>query len=122
MSTTSLEIQAKAVADRLDPATVGFDPLTNLTLLTTILPMLMACFNRNDEPNPSLVAVSLKRYHDAHPEALLRRTARRVRAEADEPMTKAQSFALAKAVIAQALTVDSDTATACANEAGRDIA
>ena len=122
MSISSLEIQAKAAADRVDANAVGFDLITILTIITTVLPLLMSCFNKNDEPNPSLVAVSLKRYHDAHPEALLRRTARRVRAEADEPMTKEQSLLLADAVIAQALSVDADTATACAHEAGRDIA
>ena len=122
LSITSLELQAKAVADRLDPSVVGFDPITILSLITTILPLLMSCFNRNDEPNPSMVKASFKRYHDAHLELLRRRAARRIRGEADEPMTKEQSLLLADAVIAQALTVDSDTATACANEAGRDIA
>ena len=122
MSISSLEIQAKAAADRVDANAVGFDPLTILTIITTILPLLMNCFNRSDEPNPSMVKASFKRYHDAQPELLRRRTARRIRAEADEPMTKDQSFALADAVIAQALSADDDTATACAHEAGRDIA
>jgi hypothetical protein len=122
LSITSLELQAKAVADRLDPAEVGFDPITILSLITTILPMLMSCFNRNDEPNESMVKSSFKRYHDSNPDALRRRTMRRVRAEADEPLTKEQAYLIADAVIAQALTVDADTATACAHEAGRDIA
>lgn len=122
MSITHLELQAKAVADRLDPATVGFDPITIVTIITTILPLLMNCFNRSDEPNPSMVKASFKRYHDAHPDLLRRRTARRIRGEADEPMTKEQSVLLADAVIAQALSVDADVAMACAHEAGRDIA
>ena len=122
MSITHLELQAKAVADRLDPATVGFDPVTILTLLTTILPLLMNCFNRSDEPNPSMVKASFKRYHDAHPELLRRRTMRRVRGEADDPMTREQAYLIADAVIAQALSVDADVAMACAHEAGRDIA
>ena len=111
-------MQAKAVADRLDPAEVGFDPLTILSLITTILPLLMSCFNRNDEPNESMVKASFRRYHDAHPDLLRRRTARRIRGEADEPMTKEQSLLLADAVIAQALSVDADVAMACAHEAG----
>ena len=122
LSITSLEQQAKLAADRVDANAVGFDPLTILSLITTILPLLMNCFNRSDEPNPSMVKASFKRYHDAHPDLLRRRTARRIRGEADEPMTKEQSLLLADAVIAQALSVDADTATACAHEAGRDIA
>jgi len=122
LSITHLELQAKAVADRLDPATVGFDPITIVTIITTILPLLMNCFNRSDEPNPSMVKASFKRYHNAYPDLLRRRTARRIRGEADEPMTKEQSVLLADAVIAQALSVDADVAMACAHEAGRDIA
>lgn len=120
MSITHLEMQAKAVADRLDPAEVGFDPITILSLITTILPMLMACFNRNDEPNESMVKASFKRYHDSNPDALRRRTMRRVRSEADDPMTRDQAYLIADAVIAQALSVDADVAMACAHEAGRD--
>ena len=121
MSISSLEIQAKAAADRVDANAVGFDPLTILSLITTILPMLMSCFNRNDEPNPSMVKASFRRYHADHPDLLRRRTMRRVRGEADEPMTRDQAYLIADAVIAQALSVDADVAMACAHEAGRDI-
>lgn len=116
--TTELERQAKLTADRVGPE-VGFDPLTILTLLTTLLPLLGQCFNRNDEPNPALAAASIKRYHDRAPEQLRRRTARRVRAEADQPMTKEQSFILADAIIAQALSLHEVTLAACCSEAGK---
>lgn len=117
---TNLEQQAKFTAERIDPQAVGFDPATILALITTVLPFLMSCFNRNDEPNPSMVAASFKRYHDANPNALRRRTIRRVRATADEPLSKSQAAIIADAIIAQALSVDSGTATACATEAGVD--
>ena len=116
MSTT-LDEQALLAAERVSDG-VGFDPLTILTIITQVLPLLTSCFNRNDEPNPTLAAASLKRYHDRAPAQCRKRTARRVRAEADEPMTKEQSYQLADAVIAQALSLNADQVAACCKEAG----
>ena len=116
---TILGRQAEAAAKRVDAAKVGFDPMTILTILTQVVPLLVSCFNRNDEPNPSLASVNFKRYHSAHPEQCRRRTARRIRAEADEPMTRDQSFALADAVIEQALSIEPEVAAECCVCAGR---
>jgi len=113
----TLNEQAKLAAARVDSAGFGMDPLTIFTILTQVLPLLTSCWNRNDEPNPQLSAVNLKRYHDSHPEALRRRTARRIRAEAEKPMTKEQSFSLADAVIAQSLEETPETVAACCMEA-----
>lgn len=113
----TLNEQAQLAADRVDAAGVGLDPFTIITILTTVLPILTSCWNKNDEPNPELSARNLRRYHDAHPKQLLKRTARRIRAEATEPMTKDQSFALAEAVIAQALEAAPETVKACCMEA-----
>ena len=113
----TLNEQAQLAADRVDSTAVGLDPLTILTILTTVLPIITSCWNKNDEPNPELSARNLKRYNDSHPKQLLKRTARRIRAEATEPMTKDQSFALAEAVIAQALEAAPETVKACCMEA-----
>ena len=118
MNDATLKMQAAHTAARVNSAKVGFDPLTILTILQTVLPLLVQCWNKNDEPNAAMSAANLKRYNDAHPQALLKRTARRIRAEADQPMTKDASFELARAVIAQALDVDSQVVTACCMEAG----
>lgn len=115
----NLKQQAELAAARVDAESVGLDSFTIITILSTVLPLLTQCWNRNDEPNATLSAANLRRYHDAHPEQLRKRTARRIRGEADEPMTKVQSLALADAVIAQALEADEDTVTACCREAGR---
>ncbi len=115
---SNLQEQSQLVANRVDADTFGFDPLTILTLVTTLLPFLMSCFNRNDEPNPSLVATNFRRYHERNPKALRKRTMRRIRAEATENLSKDQAYALADAVIAQALTVNEQTAMKCAQEAG----
>lgn len=113
----TLNEQAQLAANRVDAAAVGLDPFTILTILTTVLPVIASCWNRNDEPNPELSARNFRRYHDAHPKQLLKRTARRIRAEATEPMTKEQSFALAEAVIAQALEAAPEAIKACCMEA-----
>jgi len=109
---TNLEQQAQIIC-----AKVGIPFLEILTILREVL----ACWTRNDEPNAPLALQSFKRYHAAHPEQCLRRTARRVRADADMPMTKEQSFKIGKAIIEQALSVDDATASACCQEAGSDI-
>jgi len=116
-----IDQQARHAAARVDASKVSFDPITIITIFSTVMPLLMQCFNRNDEPSPSEARASLQRYHDAQPEKLQKRTARRIRAEADEPMTREASYLLAEAVIAQALSVDDATASACCHEAGVDL-
>ena len=113
-----LKTQAELAAERVDPNKVGLDPVSILTILTAVLPLLAQCFNRNESPSPQNAAVSLRKAHERNPESLRRRTARRIRAEADEPMLKSDSFVLADAVIAQALETDDATVTACCMEAG----
>ena len=113
-----LSVQAKAIADRVDPEKVGFDPFLILQILTQVLPMLLRCFDGStaiDDPNT--VTTRLQAMHDRNPEALLRKTARRIRGEADEPMSRAASFELARATIEQALSVPDDVAISCCSEA-----
>ena len=115
---SQLSVQAKAIADRVDPEKVGFDPFTILTIIGQVLPMLLQCFDQStamDDPNT--VTARLQVMHDRNPDALRRRTARRIRAEADEPMTRSASFELARATIDQALTASDDVAIACYSEA-----
>ena len=115
---SQLSVQAKAIADRVDPEKAGFEFATILTIITQVLPLLLQWCDRSaamDDPNT--VTARLQVMHDRNPEALLRRTARRIRAEADEPMTRSASFELARATIEQALSVPDDVAIACCSEA-----
>jgi len=114
----TLEEQSRLVSERIDMQKYGFDPMTILTVITTVLPLLMSCFNRNDEQNNEAVQATFKRYHEHNPVSLRNRTMRRVRAESDENLTKSQAYAIADAVIEQALATDSATASLCAEEAG----
>jgi hypothetical protein len=109
---------ASRAADRVDAAKYGIDPITIVTILTQVLPLLMSCWKRNElianEPAPRSV---LEDAYKKHPESMIRRTARRIRGEADEPMSKAMSFDLAKAVIEQSLADPVDTFHSCIDEA-----
>jgi hypothetical protein len=113
----NLKKQAELAAARVDSIEVGIDPFTIITIITQVLPMLASCWNRNDSPDPQESSKKLRAYAEKHPQALLKRTARRVRAESDEKMTKIASFDIARAIIAQALDADESTMAICCAEA-----
>lgn len=108
---TVLSRQAELTAQRVDAAAVGFDPATILSILMQVLPLLVGCFTRNSDPAET--SARFRAYATNHPTECRRRTARRIRGEADEPMTREQSFALADAVIAQAFEVEPEVAAEC---------
>lgn len=89
------------------PDTVGFDPITIIMILTTVLPLIMNCFNK-EEPSPQLIHSKVVEFNTRNPKRLLVRTARRVRGEATEPMTKTQSMTIAQAIIDEAIETPID--------------
>ncbi len=95
---------ATAAAQRVDDS-VGLDPVTIITILTQVLPLVISCFKRNDEPQPEDIQKAVKRQvaTPAGRASLRRRTMRRIKSESDEPMSRSQAFALADAVIEEAL-------------------
>lgn len=93
---------ATAAAQRVDDS-VGLDPVTIITILTQVLPLVISCFKRNDEPQAEDIQNAVKQQMATNPERLRRRTMRRIKSESDEPMTRSQAFALADAVIEEAL-------------------
>lgn len=96
---------ATNAAQRVDAESVGIDPITVITIFSQILPLLISCGKRNIEPEPADFQAAIKR-HCATPAgkaALRRKTMRRVRSEADERLTKEQAFAMADALIEEAL-------------------
>lgn len=111
---SALQDRAKAAAARVDVGAlsddlqqkVGIDPFTIISLITTILPLLAQCFNRDQPAPPEQTAAKIRDWNERNPQSLLRKTARRIRGEADDPMTKADSFELARAVIAEACEAD----------------
>lgn len=113
----TLNQQAALAADRVDAAAVGLDPFTILTIITQVLPILASCFNRNDSPDPAESKKKLQAYAERSPQALLKRTARRVRSESERNLSKIESFDIARAIIEQALEADDETVAACCAEA-----
>lgn len=103
-----IDLHAQRCAARV-PANVGFDPVTIIAIITQVLPLLISCFNRNDEPNSADVRREVMHQNDKAPKRLRRRMARRIRGESDEPMSKDQSFALAEAVIEEVIASDAVT-------------
>lgn len=116
MSNT-LTKQAEIIAARPDVAAVGLDPITILTILSTLL----QCIQKEDEPDPAQVAASVRRMHEKQPKRLRTRTMLAVRRETrqkGESITKEQAFTVADGIIAQTLETADETVSACCVAAG----
>ncbi len=113
--------QAALAAERVDEDVVmemGFVEITSI--LTQVFAFLSACKNR-ETPDPSAIQASVQFEHTTNPQRLLRRTARRIRGSADAPMTRPQSYALARASVEQALAMSPETAMACSTAVPNDL-
>lgn len=111
----SVEYMSKRVASRVDSNLVGIDPLTIMTLVTTVLLPLISCFTQNDEPDPDQVAAAVKERFERNPRGLRRRTARKisqVSARDGKKLTGEQAGILADAVIQEAMSTPPATVAA----------
>ena len=110
---------AVKIASRVKDGSTSFDPITIITIITTVLPLIMKCFMKNDEPTPEQVNAAVKKQHESAPEVLRRRTARRIRGEAEQPMTRHDALLMADAVIAEACETPADEVAAlCSSVVG----
>lgn len=82
---------------------VGLDPALVITIITTVLPLLVDCFRREEEPDPVRVKAALKKAHEKNPDKLRRRVRSQVHRRSPEDLDKGQEFAIADAIIAQGL-------------------
>jgi len=109
---------ATGAAQRVDAESVGLDPATIIMILTNVLPLLISCFKRNDEPTSAEIRDSLEAQCSTYrgKKNLLRRTAVRIQRESkkkhERRMSDEQAFALADAVITEALNADPENVTA----------
>lgn len=103
MPKITVEGQAKAIAARVDANAVGFDPLTIITILTSLLPTLLKCFQKEDNQTPEQVNAAIVHQNKTNPRRLLRRTKVAVRNQSPEKLTQAQAEEMAKAIIAEAV-------------------
>jgi hypothetical protein len=103
MPQITVKATAEKIAARVDADAVGFDPITIITIFSTVLPMLLKCWGKEDESDPQKVSAAIRRQHENNPVRLRRRTAIAIRRESETRMSKAQSEILADAMIAEAV-------------------
>ena len=112
---------AERIAERIDYGklndgqSVVIEKALAVSIFTFLLPVFMNCLT-NEEPSMAPLHARVKEANDRNPLGLRRRTARRIRGDAVQPMTRPQSFLLADALIAEALeTPESESETYAAS-------
>lgn len=122
MNIDVLSQQAEQATQRVNPQVT--EELGGTVIVTEILTLafkwLLSCLNR-ETANPAEVQAAVVEENERNRKGLIRRTARRIRGNAEQPMTRSQSFELAKASIAQALEMNEETAMACAVSVPNDL-
>lgn len=103
MPKITVEGQAKLMAARVDANAVGFDPATIITIFIAVLPLLLKCFQKEDQQTPEQVNAAIKSQHEKNPARLLRRTSIAVRRESPKKLTRAQAETMAQAIIDEAV-------------------
>ena len=111
------EQQARLTAERIDATNMMMDPITIVSIITQVLPIIASCWTRNDSPDPAYAAEKFREAYTDNPKKLRKRLARRIRGEADHPMDKGQSFVLADAIIQQMLETPDEVIVAGCNDA-----
>lgn len=109
---------ATRAADRVDADEVGIDPTIIITIITTLLPLLIGCFSREDESDPESIKSAVKERNERNPDQLRRRMAHRIRRDSTERIDRQQANALADAVIEQILEEDDAVVVAGCLEVG----
>lgn len=112
-----IQKQAELAAARVDSQAVQLDPFTIITIFGSVLPQILSCWNRMNTNQHETTSERVRKFHDESPNQLRKKTARRIRGEADQPMEKWQSLLLADAVIAQAIAEDPQEVALCCAEA-----
>ncbi len=98
---SEMKRQCEAAAARV--VGVGLDPALITTIITTVLPLLINCFQRENEPDPVRVQAEFRKAYDSNPERLRKRVRAQVRRQSPEPLEKGQEYAIADAIITQGL-------------------
>lgn len=95
---------ATAAAQRVDAESVGLDPVTIITILTQVLPLVISCFSK-EEPSPQQIqeAVRRKTRRPRLRAAFRRKLSHSIQEKATEDLTDEQADALADAIIDESL-------------------
>ena len=107
-----IKLYAQKCADRIPvggeaAGGMRFDPVTILTIFTTILPLLMTCL-KQEEPTPAEMRTYIREGASTPKKRkrLNTRIAGRIRGAADEPMSREEARQLADSVIDESLNGD----------------
>ena len=105
-------IVAEKVAARIPEGVVGFDPATILSILSTVLPLIVSCFQQ-DEPEPAAVQDAVREQNAKNPKRLRRRLAAKVMRDSPErKLSKEDALVMAEAIVDEALEADNETVEA----------
>jgi len=105
---------AQGVSDRIvaeHGEGYGLDPVTIVTLVTTILPGILKCWQDRDEVPPAAALDRIRRMHKRNPERLQNKLARSISFGAQQKghhLTVDQCHDMAAAMIAEAVGSDEE--------------
>lgn len=104
MDQALLEEQAKKIALRVGSNRVSIGMASVISILISVIPQVISCWNKEDEADPAKVNAAIKAKHDKTPVRLQRQTAIAVRKKAPrgEKPSAADAQVLAQAMIAEA--------------------
>lgn len=105
------ENTAKQAASRVDSDGLGLDPLTVITLITTLMPLLASCFSKNDSPDPKQASDKFRKAWSDHPRTLRNRIRHQVKKKAKEDgtkLSKEQIDAVTDGIIEEALETSAE--------------
>jgi hypothetical protein len=104
MSQELLQEQAERISKKVDPGKVTKSATAIASIVLSVLPMLISCWTKQDEPDPAKTAAAIKAKNDENPKRLRRRTAIAIRRDAPrrERISAAEAAVYADAIIEDA--------------------
>lgn len=108
--TTASSISDRVIAEQGEG--YSLDPVTIITLITSILPGILKCWQDRDEVPPAAASDRIRRMHKRNPERLRTKLTRAVNYGAQQQghrLTVDQCEAIADGMIAEAVDSDEET-------------
>lgn len=106
-SAPELDTYMTGVANRVAAANVGIDPVTVISILRFVLPIIAKCYGMDTGASPDQLRASLIEQNEKQPARLRRRlTARYMREAPDHKLSREQAEAMAEATINETIATD----------------
>lgn len=109
-----LRVQAQAITDDVAAQLPGFDPLTILTIITTLIPLISGCFKKTSTETPAeYLADHFDEEDGTFDQSLVNRmrpqTRRAARKAGQRHLSRSQLDALSVATLTRAMNEDEST-------------